>query len=172
MRFCHLLPVLALVCFPHQSFAQTLYKYVDANGKVTYSDRKPEPGEKAELVKVDKDANVMAAHKPRARAGSDANPAREGRSTTNSAEKKSSTGASRSGAAADAAVLAAEKQLEVAKKALQEGQAPLPEEQQIVVRQGGNSVVRTPEYFARIAALEEAVNKASALLDRAREAAR
>ena len=31
--------------------AQTLYKYVDQDGKVSYSDKAPKAGEKAELVK-------------------------------------------------------------------------------------------------------------------------
>ena len=55
--------ILAGLPFGTSADAQTLYKYVDADGKVTYSDRVPKPGEKAEAVKTDLQANVVAAPK-------------------------------------------------------------------------------------------------------------
>ena len=51
--------VLLLTLASLQASAQVLYKYVDANGKVTYSDRAPRAGEKAERITADSTTNVI-----------------------------------------------------------------------------------------------------------------
>ena len=49
--------------FGDNASAQALYKYTDKDGKISYSDRVPKPGEKAELVTTDLETNIMAAPK-------------------------------------------------------------------------------------------------------------
>ena len=63
-------------------------------------------------------------------------------------------------------------ELDAAKKALDEGRDPLPSEVQIVVGRnkdgaptGKNASIRKPEYYARIAELEEEVKKAEAAVE-------
>ena len=54
-----LLSATALIVLSAQVNAQVLYKYVDANGKVTYSDKAPKPGEKAERITADTTTNII-----------------------------------------------------------------------------------------------------------------
>jgi hypothetical protein len=50
----------ASVCFAPTSFAQTLYKHIDKDGKVTYSDAIPgEQGGKASRLRVDPTGNTV-----------------------------------------------------------------------------------------------------------------
>ncbi len=142
--------------------AQQLWKYVDKDGKVTYSDKAPKPGEKAEAVKSDPKVNVLDA--PR--------NTKDGASQTlkdinaRTAEKADKRDKLRN------AVDEARAELDAAKKALDEGRDPLPSEVQIVVGRnkdgaptGKNASIRKPEYYARIAELEEEVKKAEAALE-------
>ena len=138
--------------------AQAMYKYTDANGKVIYSDRAPKPGEKAELIQSDKESNVVTLPKPQGTAAQ-----REFVRKTNAIQRDKLR------AKFALAVKQAEQRLETAKKALEEGREARPDEQRIVVRQGGNAVLRTPEYEERIKGLEDAVKRAEEALDTARE---
>ena len=52
---------------------------------------------------------------------------------------------------------------------MEDGREPSPEERQIVVRKDGNSVLRKPEYYERIAVLEAAVKQAEENLGKAEE---
>jgi Domain of unknown function (DUF4124) len=143
------------------SLAQTMYKYVDENGKVTYSDRKPKPGEKAEIVKNDQTANIITLPKPKGTAA-ERDAVRTARVTRDAKERTT----------LEAGVATAEARHGAALKALEDGREPLPSELQIVVRQGGNSIIRKPQYFERIEALEAAVTQSSQALSKAREALR
>jgi len=138
--------------------AQQLYKYTDKDGKVTYSDRVPKPGEKAEPVDIDGKANIMpgkvAAPTPPA-PGKAVTPPKKGLDLSKVVERRE-----RSRDQLKAEVDAAQRGLENAKTALENGRDPKPDEQQIVVRAGGNSVIRKPEYEDRIAKLEQAVKDA------------
>jgi hypothetical protein len=133
--------------------AATLYRYTDKDGKVTYSDKPPKAGEKAEPVNVEKGDRI---------------------GNTVKLETKDSKGVQQQfsdiKARGDARIAAREKlQKEVddaeervarAKKALETGRDPREGEQRIIVRPGGNAVIRTEEYYARIARLELAVKQA------------
>ncbi len=133
--------------------AETLYRYTDKDGKVTYSDKAPKPGEKAEPVNVEKGDRI---------------------GNTVKLETKDSKGVQQQfsdiKARGDARVAArdklqkevddAEERLARAKKALETGRDPKEGEQRIVVRPGGNAVIRTEEYYSRVANLELAVKKA------------
>lgn len=138
--------------FVAQADAQTLYKYVDKDGKVTYSDVPPKDGEKASKVIVDKNVNITKLNTKDA----------------SGKEQKFADVKARGDARAalrdklQADVKTAEVNLEKAKKALEDGRVPVEGETRIVVGKNSNSVQRTPEYFARIEALEEALKKAEA----------
>jgi len=139
------------------SIGQTLWKYTDKDGKVTYSDRAPKTGEKAEPVAMNPSANIIDAPK--------AKPT----STPKPEDNKSG--------APEAANLrklweAAKEELETAKKALADGREPTDDERQIIVGRdakgtptGTNTIMRKPAYYERIAALEEGVRKAQARAD-------
>src|SRR5258706_1287173 len=150
---------LALIAVSPVATAQALYKYTDKDGKVTYSDKAPKPGEKAELVKSDSNVNVMTA------------PSNKVDGVKQSLQDVNARAAARA-ALRDkmkADVDAARSQLEQAQKALEDGREAAPEERQIVVRKDGNSVLRQPEYYDRIAALEAAVKQAEENLAKAEE---
>jgi hypothetical protein len=161
--------VLLLTLASLQAGAQALYKYVDANGKVTYSDKAPKAGEKAQRMTADTTTNII--NSPAASRGG----------------AVVSAGGNVSGRIAErdklkALVDAAEIDLERAKKALEDGQTPQEGEQRIVVKTttvqgkdgkpvtvptGQNAVLRTDEYRERIANLESAVKAAEEKLEQA-----
>jgi hypothetical protein len=145
----------AIGTFSCAATSQELYKYTDKNGKVTYSDVKPKAGEKAVRVDVDPNANVM----------SSALPARNGVAQT-STEISARVGARAAQRDAEkSAIDAAQANLDSAKKALETGRDPRDDERRIIVRQGGNSVMRTEAYDERIAKLEADVKKAEENLE-------
>ncbi|HEX4859336.1 MAG TPA: DUF4124 domain-containing protein [Usitatibacteraceae bacterium] len=149
--------------------AQGLWKYTDKDGKVTYSDKPPKPGEKAEQVKNDPNANVIESVKGKSTAA----PA----SPKTSPPKAAPVDRRAQLDAAIAAVAAARAELEAARKALEDGREPLPEEVTVTVGRtktgatsGSNSVIRKPEYYERVALLEETVRVAEVKLEEAETA--
>lgn len=133
--------------------AQGLWKYTDKDGKVTYSDKAPKNGERAEPVIADTTGTVIPAGK-----------------NQSSGKPQSSSPVSERAAEREKyrkALDTARDELEKAKKALEDGQDPTQEERLIVVGRGAkgqptgvNSINRKPEYYVRIAALEEDVKRA------------
>jgi hypothetical protein len=128
--------------------AETLYRYTDKDGKVTYSDKPPKNGEKAEAVQVEKGDKI---------------------GNTVKLDTKDSKGVQRQFSDIKARVDDAVERLERAKKALENGRDPKSGEERIVVRKGGNAVIRTEEYFARIANLELAIKKAEEAVSAAKD---
>jgi hypothetical protein len=133
--------------------AETLYKYTDKDGKVTFSDKAPKDGEKAEPVKVEKGDKIGNTVKLETKDGKGvqqqfADVKARGDARIASRDKLQKE------------VDDAEERLARAKKALETGRDPKEGEQRIVVHKGGNSVIRTEEYYARIANLELAVKRA------------
>lgn len=155
----HVLAILALIAVSGAATAQALYKYTDKDGKVTYSDKVPKSGEKAELVKTDSNVNVMSA--PANKVGGVTQRLEDVNARSRAREARSDQ--------LNDEVNAAKAKLEQAKKALEDGREPSPEERQIVVRKNGNSVLRRPEYYERIAVLEAAVKQAEENLGKAEE---
>lgn len=151
--------ILVLVAFSiTQVDAQTLYKHVDKDGKVTYSDKPPKEGDggKASKVTVDTSANVTK---------------HVNKDSKGNAQKFSDVKARGDARIAlrdklQADIKVAEKTLEDAKKALEDGRQPLPGE-----TRGGVNVPmqRSPEYYERVAKLEEAVKTAEANIKKAEE---
>ncbi len=138
--------------------SKSLYKYVDKDGKVTYSDQPPKPGETAGIVNTDTTGTTVRVLSGNARANAkrvpDLKALAEGR------QKKRDELA--------AGVSNAEAALEKAKKALEDGRDATPEETRIVVGKNSNSVQRTEAYTIRIEKLEAAVKAAQENLDKAR----
>lgn len=137
--------------------AQELWKYTDKNGKVTYADKAPINGEKAERVKADTTGTVIPAAKNLFEGKA------QGSATVNAraAEREAERDRYRR------KLETAREELEQAKKALETGQESTPEERQIVVGRGKdgqptgvNAVNQKPEYFERIAGLEAALRQA------------
>jgi hypothetical protein len=142
-RVAYLLAAAALCC--GDAAAQTLYKLIDKNGKVTYSESPPKDFEgKVFRVEIDPKANTATLPKPSA-----ASPAQKAPATATAPS------------AGDSVRLAREK-LEAAKKALQDAQEnPREDEVQRVGNKGGfTRPVPTEAYQKRLETLEEAVRKA------------
>lgn len=137
--------------------AQDLYKYVDKNGKVTYSDVKPKPGEKATKVNVDHKDNVVASHKRKVENDG------EGKDTARDAKEDKKAAAAKR----ESAIEAAEKRVADAKKALERGSEMTAEDSTIRVGRnakgapsGANTVIPKPAYTERVAKLEADVKEA------------
>lgn len=137
--------------------AQELWKYTDKSGKVTYSDKAPMNGEKAERVNADTTGTVIPAAKNLFEGKPQGSAAVNLRASEREAERDGYR----------KKMEAARDELERAKKALEAGQEPTQDERQIVVGRGKegqptgvNAVNRKPEYFERIAGLEAAIRRA------------
>lgn len=146
--------------------AQQLWKYTDKDGKVTYSDKAPKKGEKAEPVVTDPSTNIINA--PKNTVGGV--PQKLDDVKARAAEREKLRDQLRKD------VETAREQLAEATKALEDGREPTEEERQIVVGRdkkgkptGVNSIIRKPEYYERIASLEEAVKTAEAKVAKAEE---
>ena len=126
--------------------AQTLYKLVDKNGKVTYSESPPKEFDgKVIRMDIDPKANTATLPKPTAPAP---------------ASKPSA--ASSSTAGGGDSVQAARDKVDAAKKALQDAQENPREDEvrRVGTTKGFTRPVPTEEYQKRLAALEENVRKA------------
>jgi hypothetical protein len=135
--------------------AQTLYKYVDQDGKVSYSDKAPKAGEKAELVKIDTQTNIVAA--PKNTVGG----VKQNIQDVNARGKQLEVNREKLLQELDAA----RDRLALAKKALEDGQEASPDERQIVVRGNQNGIILKEAYYERIAALEAKVKIAEENLE-------
>lgn len=132
------LALVAAAMFAATASAQTLYKLVDKNGKITYSESRPKEfdGQVIEL-NIDPKANraVLPKYDPAKNAPGAMTP--EAIANINQAQQK----------------------LAVAKKALDEAKAN-PEMQRLGKVGGGSREVVSPEYEARVAKLEQDVRDA------------
>ena len=166
------LRVMSMACFANFAIcahAQELWKYTDKSGNVTYSDKAPALGEKAERVTADSTGTVISAPKNVV-----------GGATQNSATIRARLSASENlRDSLRKEVDAAREELGRARKARDEGEEATAEERQIVVGRGkdgkptgANAVLRKPEYEQRIAALDAAVNQAEENLAKAERNAR
>ena len=125
--------------------AQTLYKLIDKNGKVTYSEKPPKDFDgKVIRMDIDPNANTATLPKPAARV-----------------EPEAAKRASATAAGAGAVALAREK-LEAARKALQDARDN-PRDgdvQWIGNKSGGTRAIESQDFKKRLATLEENVRKA------------
>ena len=175
-----------------QASAQVLYKYTDANGKVTYSDRAPKAGEKAERITADTTTNVISS--PAGARAIAPGGGKEGSADVNVRVKERAALRDTLQGKVDVARAA----LETAKLALEEGKTPREGEQRVIVKPatvktkdgtivtvptvanpvsstslgsltptpaGQNAVTRTDAYSERIERLEAAVKSAEEQLE-------
>lgn len=189
-----LLVALAGLMMPAAGVSQVLYKWVDADGKVQYSDRPPKDAKGVTRIEPDTaptpspapPAAPKAAADPKAPAARLQDPAGKRRAVRNELEQR---------------LQQARDNLDTARKALAEASSPEPEERQIVQQQmkagkGGGmhglSLARSncrpttdkngkagvmcaasmpnEAYYERIAKLEEAVRNAEEELSQAEQA--
>ena len=126
--------------------AQTLYKLIDKNGKVTYAEKPPKDFD-GKVIRIDVDPNANTATLPKP-TGPLVDPAR---------------------GASDAGVKAAQEKLEAAKKAYQQA-LDHPGDGDVAYignKGGGTRAVPTEEYAKRLATLEKAVKDAEEEVKRA-----
>ena len=147
-------PVVLVACalagFLAAAQAQTLYKLIDKNGKVTYSETAPKPGEfdgTVTPINVDPKANTMV------------KPTMPPRNLGYEAEQS---------ARASANLKQAEDKLDAAKKALASAQNSQSEEDVRYVgnKSGGTRPVMSDEYKAKLDKLEADVKAAEEELSR------
>ena len=153
-------PIVSAACiafFAHSAWAQALWKYTDKDGKVTYSDKAPTDGAKAERVNADTSGTVIPASKNVIGGATQSSATISNRAATREATRD----------LLRKQVDDARDALDAAKTALETGREAKEEERQIAVGRGKNgqptgvnAAIRKPEYEQRIAALEEAIKKA------------
>ena len=138
--------------------AQTLYKLIDKNGKVTYSEKPPKDFDgKVVPMNIDPNANTATLPKPSAAAPAE----RGGRNSDSPGEKSSSKSEDR--------VQAARDRLDAAKRALDNALNNPGEGDVMRVgnKGGGARPVFSDGYQAKISGLEAAVKQAEEELKRA-----
>ena len=142
-NIAYLAAALALCC--GDAAAQTLYKLIDKNGKVTYSESPPKEFD-GKVIRMDIDPKANTATLPKPSADAPAPRPAAGSSSPAGGDK----------------VQAAREKLDAARKALQDAQDnPREDEVQRVGNKGGfTRPVPTEAYTQRLAVLEEAVRKA------------
>ena len=131
--------------------AQTLYKLIDKNGKVTYSESAPKPGTfDGQVIRIDVNPNQNTAILPKP------GPRNTGQEQAEAASRSAN-------------VKAAQEKLDAAKKALAQAQEnPSPDEvTRVGTTRGFTRPVESDEYKAKIAKLEADVKQAEEELKRA-----
>ena len=131
--------------------AETLYRYIDKNGKVTYSDKRPTRPNQAQALKLQPGPNAADVEAGRARE----QRIKDVEQSYAQAPKLKAQREKEHQDAVDA--------LDKAKKALETARAPDASD-----RQSGKYGSRTtPEYLERVKALEEAVKTAEQNVEKA-----
>lgn len=136
--------------------AQTIYKQVDKDGKVTYTDKPPSKEQAAQKVDIDTERNVA---KP---LGSRPIQAKE--SADSQLKRRADTDA-----ALENEVEQARAKLDLAKEELAKGKEPQEEDWMAAsARAGKPARILNEAYFERVKRLEAAVRQAEEELDNAR----
>lgn len=149
-------PIALLLVMSFAVTAQTIYKQVDKDGKVTYTDKPPSKEQAAQKVDIDTERNIA---KP---LGSRPVQAKE------SADKQLKRRAD-SDAAFEKDVAQARAKLDLAKEELTNGKEPQEEDWKTVGAQAGKPArILNEAYFDRIKQLEAAVKQAEEELDNVR----
>lgn len=142
---------LGLCLVSASAIAETLYKLIDSNGKVTYSEKPPkEFNGKVIRLDIDPNANTATLPKPPSK-GDNARP-----------ESEAAKIIHRPAAGIDPRVRAERSKLEAARKELADAQGREEEGDFTLIRNAGGGVRRVPteQYTARVSALEKAVKDA------------
>ena len=150
-----------LAAFASGVSAETLYKLIDKNGKVTYSGEKPKNFD-GQVIRIDIDPNANTATLPKPAA-----PAKGGEEGVRRTPVTTFGNPAR--AAAEERVRVAREKVEEARRLLKETQDnPGGDDLQFIGKVGGGArPVPSEEYQARLARLERAVQDAEEELRRA-----
>lgn len=153
------IPLLLAVCCSGALLADTVYKSVDKDGNVTYSQKPPRDGEKARTkeLPIDPNQNVVPSDK-------------SAETQALEAQHKARAGSSQGEAAAEnqgrrEKIAQAEAALQQAEAALAAGQSTQPGD---FMGRAGGGVRPTQQREERINSLQEAVDAARANLERAK----
>jgi hypothetical protein len=147
------------LCLPAASaLAETLYKLIDKNGKVTYSEKPPKDFD-GKVIRLDIDPNANTATLPK--------PAAKGEGARQETESEKII--RRQAPNNDDRIREAKAKLEAARQALADAQSNESDGDFMIVRNAGGGVRRvpTPDYAARLAALEKAITDAELALSNA-----
>ena len=144
--------VLAAAGFAVAAFGQTVYKLIDKNGKITYSEEKPKNFD-GQVIRIDIDPNANTATLPKAPAETDL----EGR-TRARLDREKADAAKKNKASIDDL----QQRLDDARKALKEAQDhPSDDEiQYFGNKSGGVRAVPTEQYQQKLAKLTDDVKRA------------
>jgi Domain of unknown function (DUF4124) len=149
-------PIALLLAMSFTVSAQTVYKQVDKEGKVTYTDKPPSEEQAAQKVDIDTERNIA---KP---LGNRPGQAKE------SADSQLKRRAD-SDAAFEKEVAQARAKLDLAKDELEKGREPQEDDWKTVGAQAGKPArILNEAYFDKVKQLEEAVRQAEEELDKAR----
>jgi hypothetical protein len=149
----------AVSCASGDAAAQTIYKLIDKNGKVTYSEKPPKEFD-GRVIRIDVDPNANTATFPKANArGEGARSETEGERII---RRKPDTGQ-------EDRVTAARARLQAAEKAMTDARDTATDDDYMVIRNAGGGVRRVPneQMSARLAGLEKAVKDAQEALEAA-----
>ncbi len=162
MRVTQVIFAAALAALVQCAFAQTLYKLIDKNGKITYSESKPKDFD-GQVIPMTIDPNANTATLPKANFGKPA-PGTEG-----GPPRGGGGGGNKGGKAILDPVKAAQERLDKAKAALQDAKDNPAEGEMMMVGKVGGGVRYTPSeaYQARLDQLEKSVKDAEDDLARA-----
>jgi hypothetical protein len=141
--------------------AETIYKLIDKNGKVTYSESKPKTFD-GQVIRIDIDPNANTATLPK--------PAASGTSVEAGVRRPhASDGKAAARADSEERIRVARERVEAARKLLQETRDnPGPDDVQFIGKVGGGArPVPTQAYQDKLAQLEKAVQDAEEDLRRA-----
>jgi hypothetical protein len=149
-------PIALLLAMSFAVSAQTIYKQVDKDGKVTYTDNPPSKEQAAQKVDIDTERNVA---KP---LGS--RPVQAKESVNSQLKRRAGTEATLEKKSEQARA-----KLDLAKEELAKGKEPQEEDWMTVGVQSGKPARHLNEaYFERVKRLEEAVRQAEEELDNTR----
>jgi Domain of unknown function (DUF4124) len=149
---------------PPVALAEVLYKLIDKNGKVTYSEEKPKNFD-GQVIRLDIDLKANTATMPRAASGANSGE-------PNSAPRGPADGKAKKKPSTEELIAKARERLENAQKALQEARDnPADGDMQIIGNKGpGTRMVPTAEYQKKLERLQQEVKNAEEELRRAESA--
>jgi len=134
--------------------AQTIYKQVDKDGKVTYTDKPPAKDQKAEKLELSPERNIVSP------LGTD--PVQAKRALEDRMKRRADVEETRAGDIAEA-----QAKLDQAREALAAGVEPREDDWKTVAGAGQAARVLNEGYFERIQKLEAAVKQAEAEVEKA-----
>ena len=149
-------PIALFLAMSFAATAQTIYKQVDKDGKVTYTDKPPSKDQAAQKVDIDTERNVSNPLVSK--------PAQSRESADSQLKRRADTDAARGKEVEEARA-----KLDLAKEELERGKEPQEEDWKTVGSGAGKpAAILNEAYFERVKQLEAAVRQAEEELNSAR----